>query len=153
MGELHIANYTLDSSYYRIWKAFPPGKYLIKDYRKQVKNKDGLCPYQIVRWTSDDNQRLRAIVRELLEEDKDDIDVTIDGANYKVIKIVDEDEIEEGWLTFEGPVRDIENTPTLIYNAPVSNDEEDVDEVEVITEDKSSDDKPEESSKINTLFD
>jgi hypothetical protein len=41
----------------------------------------------------------------------------------------------------------------LIYNAPVSNDEEDVDEVEVITEDKSSDDKPEESSKINTLFD
>ena len=153
MGELHIANYTLDSSYYRIWKAFPPGKYLIKDYRKQVKNKDGLCPYQIVKWTSSDNQRLRAIVRELLEEDRDDIDVTIDGANYKVIKIVDEDEIEEGWLTFEGPVRDIEHIPTLIYNAPTSNeDEEDADETETAAEQKASDVQQEERPKLNTLF-
>jgi hypothetical protein len=89
----------------------------------------------------------------LLEEDKDDIDVTIDGANYKVIKIVDEDEIEEGWLTFEGPVRDIENTPTLIYNAPISNeDEEDADETETAAEQKASDVQQEERPKLNTLF-
>jgi hypothetical protein len=71
----------------------------------------------------------------LLEDDKDDIDVTIEGANYKVIKIVDEDEVEVGWLTFEGPVKDIENTPTLIYNAPMPDvDDDDADETETTAE-------------------
>lgn len=159
MGETHISNYNIDGSYIRIWRAFPPGKYLIKDYRKQVKNADGLCPYQIVHWTSSDNQRLRAIVRELLAGDKDDIDVTIDHANYKVIKIVDEDEVESGWMTFESAVRDIEHIPTLVYNP-----EPTVDDAEVSglpgsptdNEEKESDAQKvqqEEKPKLNTLFD
>ena len=118
-----------------------------------------MCPYQIVRWTSSDNQRLRAIVRELLAGDKDDIDVSIDCANYKVIKIVDEDEVESGLITFESAVRDIEHIPTLVYNPEPTVDDADISGFPgspTDNEGKASDAQKvqqEEKPKLNTLFD
>ena len=149
MGQQVINNEHLDSSYIRIWRAFAPGKYLIKDYRKQIKNADGECPYQILRWTSDENQKLRALVREILEGDNEDIDITLDKRPYKVIKIVDEDVTPEGWITFEAMVPDIAHCLTL--NDEVSDDDdEDFPEEELV--DSEEDENEEESSSSNPLF-
>lgn len=151
MGQHVINNEHMDSSYLRIWRAFAPGKYLIKDYRKQIKNADGECPYQILRWTSDENQKLRALVREILEGDNEDVDITFDERPYKVIKIVDEDIIPEGWLTFEGMVPDIAHCLTL--NDEIQDDEDDEEE---FSEDETSvsedEDIEEDKPNSNPLF-
>lgn len=149
MGENVISDYTIDTNYMRNWRAFPPGQYLIKDWRKDVLNKDGLCPYVIIKWTSDEQQNLRAILRELLEDDKDDPDVKLEGVSYKVIKIVDADEVEEGWLSFEPKVKDISHCVTLVQDDIADDDdiEEDIPEVkEEIPEEKP-------NEQLNTLFD
>ena len=149
MGQNVINNERLDSSYLRIWRAFAPGKYLIKDYRKQIKNTDGECPYQILRWTSDENQKLRALIREILDGDNEDTDITLDKRPYKVIKIVDEDVTPEGWITFEAMVPDIAHCLTL--NDEVSDDDdEDFPEEEPV--DSEEDENEEESSSSNPLF-
>ena len=149
MGQNVINNERLDSSYLRIWRAFAPGKYLIKDYRKQIKNTDGECPYQILRWTSDENQKLRALIREILEGDNEDTDITLDKRPYKVIKIVDEDVTPDGWITFEAMVPDIAHCLTL--NDEVSDDDdEDFPEEEPV--DSEEDENEEESSSSNPLF-
>ena len=147
MGENVISDYSIDTNYMRNWLAFPPGKYLIKDWRKNVLNKDGLCPYVIIRWTSDEHQNLRAILRELLEDDKDEPDVTLDSVSFKVIKIVDSDEIEEGWLSFEPKVRDISHCVTLIEDVT----EEDEIEEEPEVKEEIPEEKPNE--QLITLFD
>ena len=149
MGENVISDYTIDTNYMRNWRAFPPGKYLIKDWRKDVLNKDGLCPYIVIKWTSDEQQNLRAILRELLEDDKDEPDVKLEGVSYKVIKIVDADEVEEGWLSFEPKVRDISHCVTLVQDDIADDDdiEEDIPEVkEEVPEEKP-------NEQLNTLFD
>lgn len=149
MGENVISDYTIDTNYMRNWRAFPPGQYLIKDWRKDVLNKDGLCPYIVIKWTSDEQQNLRAILRELLEDDKDEPDVKLEGVSYKVIKIVDADEVEEGWLSFEPKVRDISHCVTLVQDDIADDDdiEEDIPEVkEEVPEEKP-------NEQLNTLFD
>lgn len=149
MGENVISDYTIDTNYMRNWRAFPPGQYIIKDWRKDVLNKDGLCPYVIIKWTSDEHQNLRAILRELLEDDKDDPDVKLEGVSYKVIKIVDADEVEDGWLSFEPKVKDISHCVTLVQDDIADDDdiEEDIPEVkEEVPEEKP-------NEQLNTLFD
>ena len=150
MGQHVISDYTIDSNYIRNWKGFPPGRYLIKDYRKEVLNKDGKCPYLIIWWTSDENQKLRAILREILDGDeKEETDVKLEGVAYKVIKIVDADEIEEGWISFEPKARDITHCLTLVDDI-TEEEEDDVPEEEPVVE-ETKEEKPNE--QLITLFD
>ena len=148
MGQHVISDYTIDSNYIRNWKGFPPGRYLIKDYRKEIINKDGKCPYLIIRWTSDEDQNLRAILREILDGDeKEETDVTLEGAACKVIKIVDADEIAEGWISFEPKARDITHCLTLVDDIT---EEEEIPEEEPVVE-ETKEEKPNE--QLITLFD
>ena len=150
MGQHVISDYTIDSNYIRNWKGFPPGRYLIKDYRKEVLNKDGKCPYLIIWWTSDEEQKLRAILREILDGDeKEEPDVKLEGVAYKVIKIVDADEITEGWISFEPKAMDITHCLTLV-DGITEEEEYDVPEEEAAVE-ETKEEKPNE--QLITLFD
>ena len=159
MGQFVISNYSIDGNYIRSWRSFPPGRYLIKDFRKQVMNADGKCPYHIVRWKTDEDEPYRGILRELIEGDKDDTDVIINidakKVPCKVIKIVDEDETPEGWITFEPMVFDITHANALSISKVENEDCELEDEFDdIVKETTVLDEKPKDiqTEQTNTLF-
>lgn len=156
MGQFVTSNYNIDGNYIRSWRSFPPGRYLIKDFRKQITNANGECPYHIVHWKTDEEEPCRAILRELLSDDKDDIDVTINkNVPCKVIKIVDEDETPEGWMTFEPMVFDITHANALVVakeHFEEMEDQLDEDPDDIVKETTVLDETPKETEPTNTLF-
>lgn len=66
---LNMLSGKTNNEYLKIWKTFSPGHFFGKDYRKNVRDSDGNCPYFILRATLN-GVPVRAIVRELFEDDK-----------------------------------------------------------------------------------
>lgn len=102
MGQAVVTNNNIDSSYISVWKTYAPGKFLIRDWRKQVLNKDGMCPYYILRFEYQDTH-LKVMLRELFEDDEklrsEYADVKKGGKVFSIIKICNEDISEDSWLS------------------------------------------------------
>ena len=107
MGQNVISNHTISTEYTNVWKQYAPGRFLISDYRKDIRDKEGRCPYFIVHYKVGETA-LRAIIRELFEnapkmrEEMRDFD--LDGHIYTIVKICPDDPEDDTWLSGMGKV-------------------------------------------------
>ena len=103
MGQLIIYAQNINTEYVKIWKTYAPGRFLISDYRKDVRDKEGNCPYFIVKYKGKDERPMRAIVRELFEiaprmrEDMKDFE--LNGKYYSIVKICPDNPEDTTWLS------------------------------------------------------
>ena len=110
-GIMNITNYNTNNDYMVVWRTFAPGYFMTRDFRKDVRDADGNCPYFIVR-TKLHDVPVRCIVRELFEDNaklrQQYTDQKKDGRLYTVIKIcTDLDPEDDTWLTGKDKVGDI----------------------------------------------
>lgn len=115
---LHFINTPSNPDYLKIFKTFSIGKFLIKDYRKDVRDSSGNIPYYSVKFDYDGNP-VKALLREIIEDDSDLIsrysDVVVNDKHYSVLKITQDNDV---WTSDDGyKIVDIshENTPGDIY--------------------------------------
>ena len=103
MGQLIIHAQNINTEYIKIWKTYAPGRFLISDYRKDVRDKEGNCPYFIVKYKGKNERPMRAIVRELFEiaprmrEDMKDFE--LNGKYYSIVKICPDNPEDPTWLS------------------------------------------------------
>ena len=103
MGQLIIHVQNINTEYIKIWKTYAPGRFLISDYRKDVRDKEGNCPYFIVKYKGKNERPMRAIVRELFEiaprmrEDMKDFE--LNGKYYSIVKICPDNPEDPTWLS------------------------------------------------------
>ena len=114
-GQIVTTSYRIDGEYTSIWKTYSPGHFLISDWKKQVMDLNGKCPYYIVK-TKLGTFKVRAILREIFEENaklRDQYaDITYDGHAYTVIKICPDSEDDDSWLSGNGKI-DIVHTTSI----------------------------------------
>lgn len=122
-GELIINSIDISNEYLSCWRTYAPGKFLIHDYRKDIRDKDGKTPYYVVHYTH--GKKLKALLRRLIELDDGTTDektcqtllneyddLNINGVHYAIIKICPED-IAYDWLTPENSKHDIRHSAYL----------------------------------------
>ena len=132
-GQHVITAQNINTEYIKIWKTYAPGKFLISDYRKDVRDKEGNCPYFLVKYKGADNRQMRAIVRELFEiaprmrEDMKDFEMN--GKYYSIVKICPDDPEDPTWLS---GINKVDIMHTLHIDEPqIPNYEEDDSEPDV----------------------
>lgn len=103
MAQQVITSHNINTEYVKIWKTYAPGRFLMSDYRKDTRDKEGNCPYFLVHYKGADNRPMRAIVRELFEiaprmrEDMKDFEMN--GKYYSIVKICPDDPEDPTWLS------------------------------------------------------
>jgi hypothetical protein len=116
-GLLNLSSMNINSEYMKIWKTYAPGKFLIRDFRKDIRDKFGMTPYYILRYSYEKNNEkneMKVLLRNLIElEDEtvtEDIkasiqkeydDLTINNSHYAVIKMCHDDNTGHNWITTE----------------------------------------------------
>lgn len=150
---LDIKNEEVTKEYLSVWKTYPIGHFLPKDYRKDVKDFLGNNPYYSLYYRTT-NKKYIAIVRLLVEMADDDLTVeekdaiakdyhelTINGKSFSIIKIVEDTDDRSGWVTHENTIHFYRNTIEV---------EEDENDLEDADENNNSDEITED--EINLLF-
>ena len=101
-GMHNISNYHINTDYISVWKTFSPGHFLIQDFKKDVRNEDGECPYIILKTTLN-LLPVRAILREIFEDSRKVReaygDVSLDNKLYTIIKMCPDDPDDDTWLS------------------------------------------------------
>ena len=106
-GQYVITGRNINTEYTNVWRQYAPGRFLIGDWRRDVRDRDGLCPYFVVHYTVGTTP-VRAVVRELFEnapkmrEEMRDFD--LDGCVYSIVKICPDDPDDDSWLSGTGKI-------------------------------------------------
>ena len=117
-GALVTTSTSIDHEYISVWKTYAPGHFLIRDWKKEIRDKNGNSPYYVVHYSHGPN-KMKALLRRLIEVEENTIsetrkrrmmndyaDLTIDGIHYAIIKICNEGS-SYGWITQESGKLDI----------------------------------------------
>ena len=109
---MEISDIDIDSKYISNWKKTPLGKFLIKDWKKDIKDRNGNIPYYCLEIVYK-NSHLKILIRNLIEvnecaSDKNSEqiemlknaynDLILDNNIFSIIKIID-DEDGSSWKT------------------------------------------------------
>lgn len=145
-GMLVTTSTSIDHEYISVWKTYAPGHFLIRDWKKEIRDKNGNSPYYVVHYSHGGN-KMKALLRRLIEVEENTIsetekkrmmndyaDLTIDGIHYAIIKICNE-ETAYGWITPESGRLDIIHATSIDFIEGVYQD--------VYTEDSYENDEPE----------
>ena len=116
IGQIVMTNNNIDSGYISVWRTYAPGKFLIRDWKNQVLDHNGMCPYYIVRFEYQ-GAHMKAMLRELFEDDEklkeEYTDVKCGNRVYTIIKICNEDITEDMWLTTDSKKRNLLDSTEL----------------------------------------
>ena len=125
-GALVTTSTSIDHEYISVWKTYAPGHFLIRDWKKEIRDKNGNSPYYVVHYSHGPKQ-MRAHLRRLIEVEENTIsetgkrrmmndyaDLTIDGIHYAIIKICNE-ESSYGWITQESGKLDIIHATSIDF--------------------------------------
>ena len=136
----------ISHEYISVWKTYAPGHFLIQDWKKEIRDKNGNSPYYVVHYSHGPN-KMKALLRRLIEVEENTIsetrkrrmmndyaDLTIDGIHYAIIKICNED-TAFGWITPESGRLDIIHATSIDFIEGVYQD--------VYPEDSYENDEPE----------
>lgn len=164
IGELVTTSKSIDHEYISVWKTYAPGHFLIRDWKKEMRDKNGNSPYYVVHYSHGPN-KMKALLRRLIEVEENTIsesgkrrmmndyaDLTIDGIHYAIIKICNE-ESAYGWITPESGKLDIIHATSIdfvegIYQDVYLEDSYENDEPEP----KDVEDEEENEIEMNTLL-
>ena len=116
-GLVNILNYNTNTEYMSVWRTFAPGTFMIKDFKHDVRDILGQCPYFIVRATLN-GVPVRAIVRELFEDNpkvkSQYTDLKQDNSVFTLMKMVaDLDPEDDLWLTGKPKTGDIAHAAAI----------------------------------------
>lgn len=147
-GALVTTSTSVDHEYISVWKTYAPGHFLIRDWKKEIRDKNGNSPYYVVHYSHGPN-KMKALLRRLIEVEENTIsetdkkrmmndyaDLTIDGIHYAIIKICNE-ESAYGWITPESGKLDIIHATSIDFVEGVYKDQD------VYLEDSYENDEPE----------
>lgn len=147
-GALVTTSTSIDHEYISVWKTYAPGHFLIRDWKKEIRDKNGNSPYYVVHYSHGSN-KMKALLRRLIEVEENTIsetgkrrmmndyaDLTIDGIHYAIIKICNE-ESAYGWITPESGKLDIIHATSIDFVEGVYKDQD------VYPEDSYENDEPE----------
>lgn len=147
-GALVTTSTSIDHEYISVWKTYAPGHFLIRDWKKEIRDKNGNSPYYVVHYSHGPN-KMKALLRRLIEVEENTIsetdkkrmmndyaDLTIDGIHYAIIKICNE-ESAYGWITPESGKLDIIHATSIDFVEGVYKDQD------VYSEDSFENDEPE----------
>ena len=145
-GMLVTTSTNINNEYISVWKTYAPGHFLIRDWKKEIRDKNGNSPYYVVHYSHGPN-KMKALLRRLIEVEEKTIsetgkrrmmndyaDLTIDGIHYAIIKICNE-ESAYGWITPESGKLDIIHATSIDFVEGVYQD--------VYPEDSYENDEPE----------
>ena len=145
-GMLVTTSTNINNEYISVWKTYAPGHFLIRDWKKEIRDKNGNSPYYVVHYSHGAN-KMKALLRRLIEVEENTIsetekkrmmndyaDLTIDGIHYAIIKICNE-ESAYGWITPESGKLDIIHATSMDFVEGVYQD--------VYPEDSYENDEPE----------
>ena len=163
-GALVTTSTSIDHEYISVWKTYAPGHFLIRDWKKEIRDKNGNSPYYVVHYSHGSN-KMKALLRRLIEVEENTIsetgkrrmmndyaDLTIDGIHYAIIKICNE-ESSYGWITQESGKLDITHATSIDFVECVYQDvyQEDFYENDE-PEPKDVEDEEENEIEMNTLL-
>ena len=163
-GSLVTTSTSIDHEYISVWKTYAPGHFLIRDWKKEIRDKNGNSPYYVVHYSHGPN-KMKALLRRLIEVEENTIsetrkrrmmndyaDLTIDGIHYAIIKICNE-ESSYGWITQESGKLDITHATSIDFVEGVYQDvyQEDFYENDE-PEPKDVEDEEENEIEMNTLL-
>lgn len=147
-GALVTTSTSIDHEYISVWKTYAPGHFLIRDWKKEIRDKNGNSPYYVVHYSHGPN-KMKALLRRLIEVEENTIsetgkrrmmndyaDLTINGIHYAIIKICNE-ESAYGWITPESGKLDIIHATSIDFVEGVYQDQD------VYPEDSYENDEPE----------
>ena len=125
-GMLVTTSTNINNEYISVWKTYAPGHFLIRDWKKEIRDKNGNSPYYVVHYSHGPN-KMKALLRRLIEVEENTIsetdkkrmmndyaDLTIDGIHYAIIKICNE-ESSYGWITQESGKLDITHATSIDF--------------------------------------
>ena len=166
IGELVTTSKSIDHEYISVWKTYAPGHFLIRDWKKEIRDKNGNSPYYVVHYSHGGN-KMKALLRRLIEVEENTIsetgkrrmmndyaDLTIDGIHYAIIKICNE-ETAYGWITPESSKLDIIHATSIDFIEGVYQDvypEDSYENDEPEPEPKDVEDDEENEIEMNTLL-
>ena len=149
-GMLVTTSTNINNEYISVWKTYAPGHFLIRDWKKEIRDKNGNSPYYVVHYSHGPN-KMKALLRRLIEVEENTIsetgkrrmmndyaDLTIDGIHYAIIKICNE-ESAYGWITPESGKLDIIHATSIDFIEGVYQD--------IYPEDSYENDEPESKDK------
>ena len=163
-GALVTTSTSIDHEYISVWKTYAPGHFLIRDWKKEIRDKKGNSPYYVVHYSHGPN-KMKALLRRLIEVEENTIsetgkrrmmndyaDLSIDGIHYAIIKICNE-ESSYGWITQESGKLDIIHATSIdfvegVYQDVYPEDSYENDEPEP----KDVEDEEENEIEMNTLL-
>ena len=163
-GALVTTSTSIDHEYISVWKTYAPGHFLIRDWKKEIRDKNGNSPYYVVHYSHGSN-KMKALLRRLIEVEENTIsetgkrrmmndyaDLIIDGIHYAIIKICNE-ESSYGWITQESGKLDITHATSIDFVECVYQDvyQEDFYENDE-PEPKDVEDEEENEIEMNTLL-
>lgn len=164
IGALVTTSKSIDHEYISVWKTYAPGHFLIRDWKKEIRDKNGNSPYYVVHYSHGGN-KMKALLRRLIEVEENTIsetekkrmmndyaDLSIDGFHYAIIKICNE-ESSYGWITPESGKLDIIHATSIdfiegVYQDVYPEDSYENDEPEP----KDVEDEEENEIEMNTLL-
>lgn len=165
-GMLVTNSTNINHEYISVWKTYAPGHFLIRDWKKEIRDKNGNSPYYVVHYSHGGN-KMKALLRRLIEVEENTIsetdkkrmmndyaDLTIDGIHYAIIKICNE-ETAYGWITPESSKLDIIHATSIDFIEGVYQDvypEDSYENDEPEPEPKDVEDDEENEIEMNTLL-
>lgn len=165
-GMLITTATNIGHEYISVWKSYAPGHFLIRDWKKEIRDKNGNSPYYVVHYLHG-GKKMKALLRRLIEVEEKTIpetdrkrmlndyaDLTVDGIQYAIIKICNE-ETAYGWMTPESGRFDIIHATSIdfiegVYQDIYPDDSYDIDEPEPKIENVG--DGEENEIEMNTLL-